>query len=91
MEKSSAETNRTELIEYAIDVLTEALQEGYVEPVTLIECVRNATKSKVLAALRAVASLSPSDQFQVISLLQRSRVCPHANEKADLNSHLNLQ
>lgn len=74
MEQPKSETNRADLIEYAVDILTEALQEGYVEPVALIECVHSAAKPTLLATIRAVASLSPTAQLQVISFAQELSV-----------------
>jgi hypothetical protein len=71
MEKRKRMLDRDELIAYAADVLTEAMKDGLVEPVAMIECSHFATKPTLLDAMRAVAPLDTEAQIRVMSFARR--------------------
>jgi hypothetical protein len=68
---SRSGVTRAELVAYATELLTDAMNDGFVEPIVLIECVQYATKPTLLSALRAISLLDESGQAEILQLAQR--------------------
>jgi hypothetical protein len=71
MNKRKPTLDRDELIAYATDLLTEAMRDGLIEPVAMIECSHFAAKPTLLDAMRAVAPLDPEAQMKVMVFARR--------------------
>jgi len=63
--------SRAELVAYATELLSDAMNEGFVEPIVLIECVQYATKPTLLAALRALSLVDETGQVEILQFAQR--------------------
>jgi hypothetical protein len=63
--------SRAELVAYATELLSDAMKEGFVEPIVLIECVQYATKPTLLAALRALSLVDETGQVEILQFAQR--------------------
>lgn len=68
MKKQKSAVKENELIAYAADLLTEAMNDGLVEPLAMIECMQFATKPVLLAAMRTLSPLDEGLQKEIISL-----------------------
>jgi len=68
---SNSAVSRAELVAYATELLTEAMNDGFIEPIVLIECVQYATKPTLLTALRAISLVDEMGQVEILQLAQR--------------------
>lgn len=68
---SRSDIPRAELVAYAVEMITDALNEGIVDPVAMIECLQFATKPTLLATLRSLALADEKTQREMLDLVRR--------------------
>lgn len=71
VKKQKSAAKEKKLIAYALELLTEAMNDGYVEPIVIIECMQYATKPVLLAAMRTLSALDENLQKEIISLARQ--------------------
>jgi hypothetical protein len=62
---------QSDLIAYTRELLTAAMNDGYIKPVDVVECVQIAARPALLVVLRALASLDESAQVEMVGFVRR--------------------
>ena len=63
----------SDLRAYAKEVVSQALEEGYIAPVPLLECLHYGARPELLAVMRAVARLDPAAWLRVARFATKLR------------------
>ena len=71
MSHFNPETRTPEWARYAEELVSQALQGGYVHPALLLECLHYAVEPELLAVIRAVAELDPGQRLVVMGYARR--------------------
>ncbi|MET0427601.1 MAG: hypothetical protein ABW026_03810 [Microvirga sp.] len=62
--------SREDLVAYATELLSDAMNDGFVEPIAMIECIQYATKPTLLATLRAISLVDEAVQEEILQFAQ---------------------
>jgi hypothetical protein len=71
MKTQTPVVTQSDLIAYTRELLTAAMNDGYIKPVDLVECVQFAARPALLAVMRALASLDESAQVEMVGFVRR--------------------
>jgi hypothetical protein len=62
---------QSDLIAYVKDLLGSAMDDGYLEPIQVIECLQFAARPALLVVMRALSSFDESAQLEIIDFARR--------------------
>jgi hypothetical protein len=92
MKTQTPVVTQSELIAYVKDLLGSAMDDGYLDPIQVIECMQFAARPSLLIVMRALSSFDESAQLEIIGFARRLKgqsdpTCPEEAHRRPPRRH----